>query len=280
MRFQRTLIPAAALLAGLLWLGACGGDSAPTALDTLETEDALRSSTGGFELSLIDAPAPCDDILLVVCGVSVHRADEDTLDGWYELPAESSTVHLLDLTNGVSALLADAELPAGAYNLIRVLLGEGNLVVVDGQEFPLTVPSGTSRGLQIRHEFEVDAGGSYAATLDLDASRSLHVTGEGQYLLKPVLRAVATAASGSIAGIVAPVQAAPLVWTVAGTDTVSTLPDPVSGEFRLMALPAGTYTLHVTPEDAAFWSSVEKPLIEVAEGLETDVGMIFIMPAY
>ena len=154
-------------------------------------------------------------------------------------------VNLLDLTNGVTALLGDAELPAGQYDQIRLVLGDENVVVVDGVEHDLRVPSGRQSGFKIQHVFTIAEGETYAAILDIDAARSVHRTGHGQYMLRPVMRMHARARVAHIGGTVLPLAAAPLVWTVAGPDTVQTFADPLSGHFRLMALPEGTYDVHI-----------------------------------
>ena len=157
-----TLATAAVLTLGLL-VG-CSENSDPT--------DPVYEKAGTFQLTLIDAPVAFDDIVLVIQGISVHRASEDSLDGWYGMAVEPAEYHLLDLTNGISAMIADSDLPAGTYDRIRLLLARGNRVVVDGQEYRLFIPSGLKRGLKIKHEFEIVEGETYAATLDIDAARS------------------------------------------------------------------------------------------------------------
>ncbi len=63
-----------------------------------------------------------------------------------------------------------------------------------------------------------------------------------------------------------------LVWTLAGTDTVTTFPDP-EGFFSLMALPAGTYDVHVHPDNIAYTDTVVTN-VDVTAGNNTDIGVI------
>ena len=53
--------------------------------------------------------------------------------------------------------------------------------------------------------------------------------------------------SGSISSQVLPLEAYPSIWTVVNTDTVSTYTD-LNGYFKLIALPEGSYDVHITPQ--------------------------------
>jgi len=252
-----------ALVAALALL-ACGCD------DDATTPDA---GTGSLRLVLVDAPVDFDDVTLDVRATSVHRADDDSLSGWHVVSTDSAVVHLLDLTNGVNALLADADLPAGDYDRIRLRLGDDNTVTVDDEVFDLRVPSGSQTGLKIHHEFEIVAGEVYDATIDIDVSRSVHRTGNGRYMMRPVVRVRHNAVCGRIAGVVNPIESAAMVWTVAGADTVQTFADPLTGGFMLVALPEGAYDVIISPS-AGDW--LEKTLtdVEVVARTTNDVGTI------
>jgi hypothetical protein len=203
--------------------------------------------TGRVELRLVDAPVAFDDVILDVQAVRVHRANADTADGWFDLESEPGAVHLLDLVNGESIVLGAGELPEGFYNQIRLVLGPDNVVVVDGADNPLSVPSGQQSGYKIQHEFEVVADETYGAIMDIDAARSVHLTGSDVYVLRPVLRVCSERNVGHIDGTVLPLEAEPIVWTVDGLDTVQTFADSESGAFRLMALPDGVYDVRFSP---------------------------------
>ena len=63
-------------------------------------------------------------------------------------------------------------MPAGHCTQIRLKLGAGSNVVVDGVTYPLTVPSGLQSGYKLVGEFDVPASGLVELALDLDAARS------------------------------------------------------------------------------------------------------------
>ena len=262
---------------GLGLLVGCSGDSDVLTPETELLKSGPYSNAGTFQLTLIDGPVDFEDFILVLKGISAHRASEDSLDGWYGMDIEPAEYHLLDLTNGVSALVADAELPAGTYNQIRLLLDEGNRIVVDGEEFDLFIPSGLKSGLKIHHVFEIVEGEDYAATLDFDTARSVKRNGKGRYSLKPVVRVQEDTSAGHIIGVIDPVEAEAMIWTVAGTDTITTYSDATTGEFMLSTLPVGIYGLNFVPTGEGPYTDISMPGVVVNAGETTDVGTVLML---
>jgi hypothetical protein len=71
--------------------------------------------------------------------------------------------------------------------------------------------------------------------------------GNGEYLLKPVIRTIDIALSGSIKGSITPVGA---IATITASSNGLTFYSSVSnsnGDFLVAGLPAGTYNITVTP---------------------------------
>jgi len=232
-------LPLALLICCLLALAAGCSDS--------DSVSPAADGDGQLRIELIDAPAAFDAVEIKIVGVSVHLADEDSLGGWFDVAiADTMSVDLLTLVNGTAMALADADLPAGRYTQIRLLLGGGNSVVVDGVGHPLEIPSGMTSGLKIQFPFTIEPGVLYEMTLDFDASRSIHATGNGRWLMRPVVRASAKGVSGTISGSILPIEALALVTAASATDTAGTYADPETGGFALMALPAGLYDVSVS----------------------------------
>ena len=260
------LIPLAALI--LIWAGSMTGCS-----DSTEPE---TGGPGSMKISMIDAPGDYDEVNVEVIRIEVHRGDdndEETDDGsgWYTIDVDTTYVDLLTLTNGNSAVLADSTLPSGYYTQIRLILGDGNNVVVDGVTHDLEVPSSENTGLKLNHPFTIDSGAMYEVTLDFDACRSVHMTGNGKYKMKPVIRVIVNQTSGSLEGVVEPVEARAMVWTTAGEDTVTAYADTLSGAFRFTMLPAGDYDLNFTATVGTYRDSVVFD-IPVTAGETTDIG--------
>ena len=228
---------------------------------------------GQLVLKLIDSVGPYEEVNIEVIEVSVHKAGDDSTSGWMVVSEDTLAVNLLEYTNGNFAVLADSSLAAGEYTQVRLLLTDRNTVVVHGETHDLEIPSGSTSGLKLNHPFIIEEGVSYGATLDFDAERSIHMTGNGQYKMSPVIRIVVDATSGSIFGNIDPVAARARVMTVVGDDTVSTYADTLTGDFRLMALPAGVYDVEVAATAGAYRDTL-LPGVQAIAGGETDLGMI------
>ena len=264
-------MPLAALL--LIWATTMTGCS-----DSTEPE---AGGDGSIKISMIDAPGDFDEVNVEVIRVEVHRGDDgddgdedsDAGSGWHTIDVDTTYVDLLTLTDGGSAVLADSTLPSGYYTQIRLILGDGNNVVVDGVVHDLEVPSSAQTGLKLNHPFTIDAGAMYEVTLDFDADRSVHMTGNGRYKMKPVIRVIVDQTSGSLEGVVEPVEARAMIWTTAGDDTVTAYADTLSGQFRFVMLPAGDYDLNFAAAAGSFRDSVLFD-IPVTAGQATDIGTV------
>jgi hypothetical protein len=232
-----TLMAALATAALLSLVGGCS--SSPTS----------SNQTGTLNIRLVDSPAAYQQVNIVVTRVDVHASGSDSANGWFTINDVPATYDLLTLRNGASQVLGDHQLATGHYTQIRLIIGAGSNVVIDDMTYPLRIPSGSQTGIKLNHGFDIADGQLYELVLDFDADRSIHQTGAGVYMLKPVIRVQAMVTSGSISGVVLPVSARALVSTVLAPDTISAFADTVSGTFQLMALPAGLYSVVITPRD-------------------------------
>lgn len=221
----------------LMFLGLSGCSESTTQNPT--------SLQGEIKVYVVDSPSDYDAVNIVVTEVSVHMTSTDTVTGWTVISDSLRTINLLNLTNGNFDILGTKMLDAGRYSQIRLKIGTGSNVVVNGQMYPLNIPSGDQSGLKLNHQFNIEANGLYELTLDFDASRSIHVTGNNQYQMRPVIRVVANYISGSISGVVSPSFAFAFVSTIAGSDTISTYANVENGGFKFMVLPAGIYALTI-----------------------------------
>ncbi len=119
--------------------------------------------------------------------LTVDRVDVQSGNGtWVGVSSTARTYDLIALRNsGEQALLADAHLPAGDYNQVRLSIS--NVVVTDATgAHTAKLPSGELR-LVGRFNVNSSANATSAVSLDFAADRSLHVTGNGQYILAPVV---------------------------------------------------------------------------------------------
>lgn len=167
---------------------------------------------GTVQMRLTDAPGDIEALHLVINQVSVHRAgsigDADEVDdddndvedpdndveevgedsGWEVVTSEPMTVDLMTLRNGVFTGLGTAVVPAGRYTQIRLKLGEGSDVVIDGVTHPLVVPSGLQSGLKLIHPFTVPPEGFVDLLLDIDAQQAVSESTDGKWMLHPTVK--------------------------------------------------------------------------------------------
>jgi len=173
--------------------------------------DNNEDGTARVQLKLIDSPGDYLEVNVNIIDVQYNSAEDE--DGWrsFESFVGPVDVNLLELVGGVSLFLTDENLPSGMMKQIRLILGDGNYIVIDGDDkdseeddikVDLTTPSAQQSGLKLKLDTELEAGFSYTFILDWDVQKSIVETGSGKYILKPVIRVEAEVNSGSIEGVV------------------------------------------------------------------------------
>lgn len=238
---------------------------------------SLEEGQARVNFYLVDAPGDFDEVWVEVLALRVKAGENDISDeedesSWEEIPYEngSQMINLLDLTGNNSQLLGDANLEAGSIQQLRLILGDNNYVVKDGEEFPLKTPSAQQSGLKIRLNEEIEAGNSYNLVIDFDVAKSIVVAGNsGNIILKPVLRAYMQETAG-IMGQVLPLEAQPIsVSTMVDGEVVTTFTDE-DGNFKIQGLDSGTYTLTITPDEGYVPVTIEGVVVEEGEITQVD----------
>lgn len=232
---------------------------------------------------MTDAPGDYDEVNIDVQDVQIQvEADSETeadvdADGWVSLnDVQTGVYDLLELTGGISQILADSEVPAGYVSQIRLVLGTENTVVVNGEEKALNTPSAQQSGLKLQLNQELEEGETYAFLLDFDVEESIVTTGNGSYNLKPVIRLSADANAGIVIGtVVIPASietdVQSLVKLSNDSATISAYTD-ADGNFALNGVPAGTYDLEIIPEASSGLTVFTVNDIEVKRNETTDLG--------
>src|SRR6478752_5293579 len=114
-----------------------------------------------LEIRLTDAPGDYEKVNIEIVGVEVHSDGASENAGWRSLNASTGVYNILELAGGLDTLLCAAELPAGKISQIRLLLGNNNSLVVGGQEFPMSTPSGQQSGLKLNVHTVLTEGITY-----------------------------------------------------------------------------------------------------------------------
>ena len=235
-------------------------------------DDGTSPSTGTVTIHMTDAPAidNVDAINLNITEVSIKQSGDQSDQGWDVLRTDSMSVNLLNLQNGVFTTLATGRVAAGTYQQVRLKLGAGSTIVVGGITHPITVPSGMQSGLKLVGPFNVPSGSGVDLALDFDASRSVHETGSGVFIMNPVVHVMTFSSMGQIKGRVLPTTATTDVFALMANDTLGTATTGVDGRFQISVLSAGTYQVHF--DAPATFVDTTLTNVSVTAGHTTDVG--------
>jgi len=176
--------------------------AAVLAVSTLACSDSPSSpslSGGNFNLRLRDTPfTDAKAVLVTFSSVRAHRSDSD----WTVVPfinaATSRTCDLKKLETSED-ILGSAALPAGHYTQVRLVVQSATLFFDNastgsacassiappaGASAPLDIPSGE---VKLTREFDVSASSVMTMLLDFDGNGSIHATGNGRYMMSPVI---------------------------------------------------------------------------------------------
>jgi hypothetical protein len=209
----------------------------------ISCENDPYNGSARLKFSLTDAPALYDKVLIEITG-----AQAIINDSIIDLDVKTGIYNLLDFTNGKDTIIVDQEIPEGQLSQIRLILGDNNTVVTGTNEYNMKTPSAQQSGLKLNVHEVFRQGIAYEYSIDFDAARSIVKTGNGKFILKPVIKVFTKSVSGSIKGVVKPASAKPVIYAIsAQLDSVSTFADTVSGNFMFMGLTGGTYKLSFEP---------------------------------
>ena len=259
----KKLVYACVIFLMVMPLVSCGGSGSDTGGGT----------TGTLVLGLTDDPGDYLHVYVTIKEVQVNQAAEEEEDdsGWLTVLTPEETFDLLVLQNGVIANLGLAELEAGQYNQMRLILDEekpaahpyANYLVIEGEEgedpveVELKVPSGFKTGIKIVHGFTIAASGATELILDFDANKSIVQAGKsGKWLLKPTIKVLNTINFSAIRGIVEDEEENLLGGALVSAQIYTPPPEPLDGwdpkdEVKNIGGTSsdetGAYTLHLEP---------------------------------
>ncbi len=243
-----------------------------------EPNNSDSQGPASISVRLQDMPGDYENVFVDVMDVMVKYDSDEGENGWQSLEAINTGVYdLLELTGGVDVLLVDNyEIPSGVLKQVRLVLGEENSVVIEGDTLPLSTPSAQQSGLKIHVNQALEPNINYTFLLDFDVDESIVMAGNsGNIILKPRLRASVEALSGIIIGSVVPADVQTEITATNGTDTISAFADS-DGNFMLVGLPEGSYTVTITPDTSSELAEQTIENVEVTVGNTTDLGEIIL----
>jgi hypothetical protein len=252
--------------------------------DTYDNYDAILISISRIEAHFVETYVEQQDAGVV--GGSI-KGNWPVIAQW----DEGYEVDLIEL-EGKSILLASEQLLPGKYTQLRVFLKAQAIIIVNGEEHDLDIPSVEQTGIKLNHPFEITSDQITELTLDFDAEKSVIKTGNGKYKMKPVISLSSETYSteelqevmGSVSGTVSYYESDEGALALAGIgganielsggayifgNTTITLED---GSFSLDNVPAGSYILNVYAESFDDYSQS----IEVIAGPDTEVDVVLL----
>ena len=225
------------------------------------------SQTYPYQVRMTDAPGPYDSVNIDLIGVEVTGPN-----GAVNLNVTAGMYNLLDLSNGINKIIATSVLKDSRVNQIRLILGTNNTVVLNGVSYPLSTPSADQSGLKLLVDQTLQADIQNQILLDFDANTSIVLTGSNTYKLKPVIRTIVTAVSGTIKGAITPVGTKAVVTATAADNTIYSSSVNSAGQFQIAGLAPGVYTFTVTPESP--YLPVTQTAVAVTAGVTVNLGTI------
>lgn len=230
------------------------------------------SSEGTLNVRLTDAPATYEAVYIDIQQVELNTGTEEQ-EQWRTISSQPMRLDLLKLNNGADTLLASAQLETGTYNQLRFILGDNNEVIVDGESHSLTIPSSGESGYKVNLNATITQDAPVTKVIDFDVARSIAVTGNGEYILNPVLKVYDPTSTGGIAGQLVPQGIPSLVSVLIGNEIISTTYVEADGTFLLSGLNENVYKVLIQPDSQQYTDTTlfEK---EVTMTQTNDLGII------
>jgi hypothetical protein len=156
-------------------------------------------SGGNFNLRMRDTPfSDAKAVLVTFSSVRAHRSDSD----WTVVPfVNAATARTCDLKKLETSedVLGTAALPTGHYTQVRLVVQSATLFfdnAAAGSACNTTIapPAGASAALEIpsgevrlNREFDITSSNTMTMLLDFDGDQSIRLTGNGRYMMTPVI---------------------------------------------------------------------------------------------
>lgn len=280
------------LLALAIFISGCIG------LLTTPGDDTIAPGRGRLKIYLTDAPGDYKEVNIIISKIEGHIAGEDE-ESWEELKkwdvGDELEVDLIELKDK-SILLTSSELEPNKYTQLRLFLKGGDedaWIILEGSGGSrsiesLEIPSVYETGIKLIHPFEIVEGMITKLTIDFDAEKSVVVTDDGEYKLKPVIKVTSETYlegdidTGSVSGTVSYYEN--LVLTGIGDasvnlsggeyifvyNTTTSEVEGLVGEFKLDNVPVGYCVLKVYADGYDDYSQT----IKVEKDLDTVVDIV------
>jgi hypothetical protein len=227
-------------------------------------EQEAQQKSGNLVIKLTDAPFPTDLVAeanVTINKIDIRKTNEDDEYPFITLSEEEQSFNLLDLTNGVTAILSDTAIDSGSYNLIRLYVSDASIKLTDETVYDLKIPSGAQTGIKvfIDPEVTIEEDSAPEVILDFDVSRSFIVQGNPNtpagikgFIFKPTIKASTVSTTGTLEGKVTDTADAAIIGaqvSIIAADTVYTSSfTGDDGGYAILGIDPGTYEVQFAKE--------------------------------
>jgi len=170
-----------------------------------DSDTGPSGTTGTMRMMLKDSPfTDAKSLLVTFSEVDAHKSD--TADSsWAKIPfAAAATARTCDLKKLQTAqdVLGTGPLATGHYTQVRLVVSSAavyfdnaatgdacapTITAPAGRTASVTIPSGE---VKLNREFDVSSGTTTTMLLDFDGDKSVRETGNGQFMMSPVISVV------------------------------------------------------------------------------------------
>lgn len=249
--------------------------------------------TGTLVVKLTDAPFPFDYVSeanVTIFKIEARlKGSSDSESEFFTLYEEDMTVNLLELKNGITSTITTVEVPVGSYDLIRVFVRDGSVILSNETTYDLKIPSGDQSGIKVfvNPSLEIVSEISSELLLDFDVSSSFvpkgstaTIDGITGFNFKPVIRAANLSFAGSLSGlvtnvtdgVVTPIEGVQIDVLENGSLITTTFTDE-TGNYTVLGLVAGTYT--IIAEGMEYEISTEEQ-VEITAANKTNLDFVLL----
>lgn len=237
--------------------------------------DTTTGPVGTLSVKLSDAPMHYDRFMSASVTIDkVEIGNSQHANSFMTLTDNPMKYNLLELVNGMTSTMVNAEIPAGDYDLMRLYISSTEMKMLNGESFTYNMNQNGYSGsgmmqngmmlnnqnksidIQLNHSLTISDGSMSEFLLDIDVDQSFtleDVTYDNNMMMNmsgftfmPTMRFVDMATSGTISGTVQDVDGNLPNATVSlmqnGTIYTSTHSD-ANGNYALIGIPEGAYTI-------------------------------------
>ncbi|MBT8253836.1 MAG: DUF4382 domain-containing protein [Flavobacteriaceae bacterium] len=230
-----------------------------------------------LSIKVMDAPGEYDNMFIELSEVHLKVIDDESDPKcWWGLNSTNPGVYDLQefIAGNEVSLLNGVRVPTGEIYAIKLVLGDNNYVVKNGQRIDLFTNVIQLDQLKMRTDTQFIQGNNYEFLVDIDASRSV-VEGplDDQLIFRPVVRYGFKEETGAVRGRISGGTMSSYVHAVKGQDTITTLTNS-RGEFSLRVLKPATYDVYFENPDTESNNYIWIDQVEVRKNQTLDLGYI------